>query len=94
MYTKLTRTQLLKEAWKMIILVSQKFFKTQLRKAYHTSYFNGIMIMQASCTAENLQEIVGTSLIPILGKDNDLLEKIILFKHWRSVPFGIRDVHH
>ena len=93
-YTKLTRIQLLREAWKMIILVSQKVYKPPLRKGYHCREHKGILVAQASCTTENLQEIVGTTIVPLLGKDTELLKKIVLFKHWHSVPFGIRNVHH
>ena len=78
----------------MIILVPQKIYKPQLRKGYQCTMHKGVLIAQASCTTENLQEVVGTTIVPILGKDNELLRKIVLFKHWHSVPFRIRMVHH
>ena len=45
------------------------------------------------CSDALLEELIGTERVPAIGPDEELLKKIILFKHYAAVPMGIKKVH-
>ena len=92
-FRPLSKLELIEEAYKCVILSSQCLYKPELKAGLYTREVEGIQVLLPGCSSPLLEELIGTERVPAIGPDEKLLKKIILFKHYTSVPMGIRKVH-
>ena len=66
----------------MIIRKSQEPYPPEIRKEQTKKEVQGIVIGDAACTEATLRAMVGTTIIPILGKDAEFILSIIGHYLW------------
>ena len=92
-FEPLSKLELIEEAYKCVILSSQRLYKPELKAGTYTREEEGIQVLLPGCSSTLLEELIGTERVPAIGPDEELLKKIILFKHYVAVPMGIKKVH-
>ena len=92
-FEPLSKLELIEEAYKCIIFSSQKLYKPELKAGTYTREEEGIQVLLPGCSDALLEELIGTERVPAIGPDEELLKKIILFKHYAAVLMGIKKVH-
>ena len=70
----MTKCQLIEEAYKTILVTSQKFYKPDLKEGYYTQKVEGIQMLLAGCSSVQLFDIICMELVPALGPDDQLIQ--------------------
>ena len=68
-------------------------YKPDLKLGFHTQEQEGIQVLLPGCSSPQLEELIGTEMVPAIGADELLLKKLVLFKHFAQIPMVIRFVH-
>ena len=86
--TKTTLEEKILKAWTTIIRTSQENHPPTLPKQYTTKDKDGIKILDTSTKDVVIQDVCGTNIIPVIGQDFLLLEKLIMKAHSEIIPLG------
>ena len=74
--------ELLEEAFKCLLITSQALFKHDPKVGIHTMEQEGILELIPGYTSLQLEDLIGTELVPARGADETLIKKVVLHKHF------------
>ena len=88
----MTKEFLQREAWRAILLCSQRYHSFKILAKYNVTKVQGVLCKHT--TNEPLAiSLLGTDVTPLVSNKDPLSRLLINKAHWRQIPSSVKPIH-